>query len=45
MAKKITKFSIFLEGIKDAVIIRYEDEEEFWEKLRKELGEALDIKR
>jgi nucleoside 2-deoxyribosyltransferase len=38
LAKKDVKLSALLEGIKDAVIIRYEDEEELWEKLRKELG-------
>jgi hypothetical protein len=37
VAKKITKFSIFLEGLKNSVIIRYEDEEELLEKLRREL--------
>jgi len=45
LAKKDVKLSALLEGIKDAVIIRYEDEEELLEKLRKKLGEALDIKR
>jgi nucleoside 2-deoxyribosyltransferase len=40
LAKKDVKLSALLEGIKDAVIIRYEDEEELLEKLRKELGEA-----
>jgi nucleoside 2-deoxyribosyltransferase len=39
LAKKDVKLSALLEGIKDAVIIRYEDEEELLEKLRKELGE------
>jgi cell division protein FtsX len=41
LAKKDVKLSALLEGIKDAVIIRYEDEEELLEKLRKELGEIL----
>jgi hypothetical protein len=41
VAKKITKFSIFLEGLKNSVIIRYEDEEELLEKLRKKLREIL----
>lgn len=40
LAKKDVKLSALLEGLKDAVIIRYEDEEELLEKLRKELGEA-----
>jgi nucleoside 2-deoxyribosyltransferase len=40
LAKKDVKLSALLEGIKDDVIIRYEDEEELLEKLRKELGEA-----
>ena len=37
LAKKDVKLSALLEGIKDAVIIRYEDEEELLEKLRREL--------
>ena len=41
LAKKDVKLSALLEGIKDAVIIRYEDKEELLEKLRKELGEIL----
>lgn len=41
LAKKDVKLSALLEGIKDAVIIRYEDEEELLEKLRRELGEIL----
>uniref|UniRef100_A0A7C3RKN5 Nucleoside 2-deoxyribosyltransferase n=1 Tax=Dictyoglomus thermophilum TaxID=14 RepID=A0A7C3RKN5_DICTH len=40
LAKKDVKLSALLEGIKDATIIRYEDEGELSDKLGKELGKG-----